>query len=502
MKATMAWRCRAFDGFDYHGERNSPDHVDDVPVVKPNQHDDVPVVEDTDEPEDETVPASVYEDIDSLFRVGLLLFEHCCLETAHALVEKKWKAKDKYYGKLIMDLGNEVHSSVEQGMNAEEKAECKKLKKELEEARIMPPKSAPLTQAAIRRMINESVDVAIAAKGQDVAPAVHECTFVGFMKCRPTVFHEGKKVKFVAATLQGPTLTWLNAKVATLGLETVNQMPWTEMKQLMTVEFCLIEEVQRMEHKLWNLKGEITSSKPTNLNEVVRMAHKLMEQKSQARDERILEGKKRKWESFQSGNSSGHTRNRCPRKVKQDETREVRGRAYAIKDAKPQVNLIFEIDLMPIGLGTFDIIIGMDWLVKHDVVIVYGDKVVRIPYRNKTLIIESDKGVSRLKVIYCIKARKYVERGCHLFLAHVTEKKSKEKRLEDVPAIRDFPEVFPDDLPGLPLPRQVEFWIDLVPGTAPVSRAPYRLAPSEMRELSIQLQELLEKGFICSSSSP
>ncbi|GKF22983.1 putative reverse transcriptase domain-containing protein, partial [Tanacetum coccineum] len=65
---------------------------------------------------------------------------------------------------------------------------------------------------------------------------------------------EGKKVKFDAATLQGPALTWWNAKVAIMGLETVNQMPWTEMKQLMTAEFCLIEEVQRMEHELWNLK--------------------------------------------------------------------------------------------------------------------------------------------------------------------------------------------------------------------------------------------------------
>nr|GFC89762.1 hypothetical protein [Tanacetum cinerariifolium] len=85
-----------------------------------------------------------------------------------------------------------------------------------------------------------------------------------------------------------------------------------------------------------NIKGEVTSSKPANLNEAVCMARKLMEQKSQARGERILEGKKRKWESFQSGNSSGHTRNQCPKKVKQEETGEVRGLAYVIKDAEPK----------------------------------------------------------------------------------------------------------------------------------------------------------------------
>ncbi|GJT55083.1 putative reverse transcriptase domain-containing protein [Tanacetum coccineum] len=439
---------------------------------------------------------------------------------------------------------------------------------------------------------------------------------------------EGKKVKFAAATLQGPALTWWNSKFATMGLETVNRVPWTKMKQLMTTEFRPIEEIQRIEHKLWNLrvkeynivaytqrfnelalmcprmvepesvkvdayirglseniKGEVTSSKPTNLNEVMRIAHKLMEQMSQARDERILEGKKQKWENFQSGNNSGKSnhkdnscqssqnsqkqgnaramntapterkvssrslpvcercftrqvgpctitchkygkvghksRNRCPKKVKQEETREVHGRAYAIKDAEPQgpnvvtgtfllnnryasilfdsgsdrsfvdtrfrsmldinpvkidaryevelangrvvsmntvlkgctlnlVNHLFEIDLMPIELGMFDVIIAMDWLVKCDAVI----------------------------VISCIKAHKYIERGCHLFLEYVTEKKLKEKRLEDVPVIRDFLEA------------------------APIARAPYRLAPSEMREFSVQLQELLEKGFIRPSSSP
>ncbi|GKG40870.1 hypothetical protein Tco_0470082, partial [Tanacetum coccineum] len=87
-------------------------------------------------------------------------------------------------------------------------------------------------------------------------------------------------------------------------------------------------------------------------------------------------------------------------------------------------------------------------------------------------------------------------------MAHVTKKEKSEKHLEDVPVIRDFLDVFPDDLPGIPLPRQVEFKIDLVSGAAPVARAPYRLAPSKMKELSKQLKELLDKGFIRMSSSP
>ncbi|GJU36065.1 putative reverse transcriptase domain-containing protein [Tanacetum coccineum] len=121
----------------------------------------------------------------------------------------------------------------------------------------------------------------------------------------------------------------------------------------------------------------------------------------------------------------------------------------------------FDIDLMPVELGSFDVIIGMDWLAKYHALIVCDEKVVRIPYGNEVLIIRGDScdGGSKLWIM------------------------SEEKRLEDVPIVREFPEVFPEDLPGLPPTRQVEFQIDLVPGAAPVARAPYRLAPAEMQEL-------------------
>ncbi|GJY82300.1 putative reverse transcriptase domain-containing protein [Tanacetum coccineum] len=113
---------------------------------------------------------------------------------------------------------------------------------------------------------------------------------------------------------------------------------------------------------------------------------------------------------------------------------------------------------------------------------------------------------ARLHIISYSKTQEYMLKGCPVFLAHVTTKevedKSEKKRLEDVPIVRDFPEVFPEDLPGLPPTRQVEFQIDLIPGAAPVARAPYRLAPSEMKELSEQLKELSDKGFIRPSSSP
>ncbi|GKB38948.1 putative reverse transcriptase domain-containing protein [Tanacetum coccineum] len=109
-------------------------------------------------------------------------------------------------------------------------------------------------------------------------------------------------------------------------------------------------------------------------------------------------------------------------------------------------------------------------------------------------VFEGEKRKGRgVVIVSCIKAQKYIEKGCELFLAQVTEQESKEKQLEDVSVIRDFPKVFPDELHGLLPPRKVEFRIDLIPGAAPVARAPYRLAPSEMKELSKQLQELSEK---------
>nr|GFA55037.1 putative reverse transcriptase domain-containing protein [Tanacetum cinerariifolium] len=150
----------------------------------------------------------------------------------------------------------------------------------------------------------------------------------------------------------------------------------------------------------------------------------------------------------------------------------------------------------------------MDWLARYHALIVCDEKVVRIPYGNEVLIIRGDNcdDGSKLNILSYTKTQKYIQKGCQVYLAQVTSKKaedkSEEKRLEDVPIVREFPEVFPEDLPRLPPARQVEFQIDLVPGAAPVARAPYQLAPAEIQELSTQLKELSDKGFIRPSSSP
>ncbi|GKB36794.1 reverse transcriptase domain-containing protein [Tanacetum coccineum] len=172
-------------------------------------------------------------------------------------------------------------------------------------------------------------------------------------------------------------------------------------------------------------------------------------------------------------------------------------------------NHLFKIDLLPIELGSFDIIVGMDWMAEHRAEVVCYKKYIRVPYKNDMLIIQGErsgiKSESRLEVISSIRTQKYIDQGCQVFLIQMMKEEKteiSERQIEDVPVVKDFPEVFPKDLPGLPSTRQIEFHIELIPGAAPVARAPYRLAPAEMKELAEQLKELSDKGFIRPSSSP
>ncbi|GJV64790.1 hypothetical protein Tco_1475618 [Tanacetum coccineum] len=120
------------------------------------------------------------------------------------------------------------------------------------------------------------------------------------------------------------------------------------------------------------------------------------------------------------------------------------------------------------------------WFVKHQAIIVCAEKIVRIPWGNETLIVHGDGSnrgnEARLYIIPYTKTQEYMLKGCPIFLANITTKekedKSEKKRLEDVLIVRDFLDVFPEDLPGLPPTRQVEFQINLIPGAAPVARAP------------------------------
>nr|GEW33721.1 putative reverse transcriptase domain-containing protein [Tanacetum cinerariifolium] len=503
------------------------------------------------------------------------------------------------------------------------------------DTQTMPPRKStrgnpppPLTKDSVNRMIQESVEATIRderervqneanhAEGPNVALVARECTFVDFMKCSPVTFcgNEGAVGGYFGNR-------------------------------------------SRDQENVGGNEGEVTSSEPATLSKAVRMAHTLMEQKVKEKAEREADNKKRKWEKFQGGSSSGsgnnnskrnnnnynsnrnynnnrnnnqnqyrnhqnnqrqgnaramtnagnqntndagqnvkcnrcgmqhyrncsiksnkcgkighkardcwlkvvatsanaqpvvtcygcgekgHIKTNCPARNNPGRN-EARRQAYALRDGDQNlgpnvvtgtfllnnryarvlfdsgsdksfvninfsrlidiepvkvnhsyevkladgkvvstntilrgctlnlVNHLFEIDLMPIELGTFDVIIRMDWLVLHDAIIVCGKKEVHVPLKKRTLVVK------------------------------VVEMEPIDRRLEDMPVIFKFPDVFPEDLLGLPPPREVEFEIELVPGAAPVARAPYRLAPSEMIELAKQLQELSDKGFIRPSSSP
>nr|GEV91439.1 putative reverse transcriptase domain-containing protein [Tanacetum cinerariifolium] len=144
---------------------------------------------------------------------------------------------------------------------------------------------------------------------------------------------------------------------------------------------------------------------------------------------------------------------------------------------------VFDIDLIPFGHGSFDVIIGMDWLSNYKAEIICHEKVVWIPLPNgKVLRVLGER--PEVKVRFLMSA------------------KTGDKKQKEIGVVRDFPKVFPDDLSGLPPIREIKFQIEMIPGAMLVAKSPYRLAPSELEELSGQVTELQDKGFIRPSSSP
>ncbi|GJX00104.1 hypothetical protein Tco_0184017 [Tanacetum coccineum] len=337
----------------------------------------------------------------------------------------------------------------------------------------------------------------------------HECTYQDFMKCQPLSF---KGTEGVVGLIR-----WSEKMETVFHISNCRQRISSEraVERLMTEVYCPRNEIQKMETELWNLsvKNNDMATYTQKFQELTMRTHKttrmhcsnannLMDQKLKRlcliadllllylpqgtpgpNQELIrvlnVEIQGSLPEDFPNSRPKPGTKARVP---------DARGKAYILEEVtyKPgfqpcygyaveladgrtsETNTVlrgctlgllghpFNIDLMSIDLGSFDVIIGMDWLAKN-----HAEK------------------KSTLSIISCVKAQKYMEKGCQLFLAQVTVKenkdKSKEKRLEDVPTVRDFSELFPKDLPGLPPIRQVEFQIDLVPGAAPVARAPYRI---------------------------
>ena len=166
-------------------------------------------------------------------------------------------------------------------------------------------------------------------------------------------------------------------------------------------------------------------------------------------------------------------------------------------------NKDFPVDLIVLGIRDFDIVLGMDWLSRHRTTLDCYKKEVRLVRPEEPGVIF--QGIRRqiaLSLINAMTAWKMLQKGCQGYLAFVVDRSQEGTRLEDIPIVKEFPDVFPDDISGLAPDREIEFVIELVPRTEPKSIPPYRIALAELKELKAQLEELLNKGFIRPSTSP
>ncbi|KAA3465847.1 Gag-Pol polyprotein [Gossypium australe] len=166
-------------------------------------------------------------------------------------------------------------------------------------------------------------------------------------------------------------------------------------------------------------------------------------------------------------------------------------------------DIYFPVDLMLLPFDEFDIILGMEWLTLHDAVVNCKRKTIDLRFLNEEIIrVESNDLNGLPAVISILKAQRYVKKRYEAYFAYVINSKVSEKKVDSVPVVCEFSDVFPEELPGLPLIREVEFGIDLLPGTTPISIAMYRMAPTELKKLKSQLQELTDRGFARPSFSP
>ncbi|XP_024962450.1 uncharacterized protein LOC112502702 [Cynara cardunculus var. scolymus] len=166
----------------------------------------------------------------------------------------------------------------------------------------------------------------------------------------------------------------------------------------------------------------------------------------------------------------------------------VRGRSFQMTKSKAETtpNVVtgcgLSIQLFPMPMKEFDVVVGIDWLAENRASILYTKKIIIIDLPEKRpIVIYGDQQDHHTNLLSVLKARKCIEKRCQGYLASVIDSKKEKGNQESIPVVCDYPEVFLEDLTGLPPDRSIEFKIDLVPRAAPVARAPYRLAPSELK---------------------
>ena len=163
----------------------------------------------------------------------------------------------------------------------------------------------------------------------------------------------------------------------------------------------------------------------------------------------------------------------------------------------------FPTDLVALDTRDFDVVLGMDWLSRHRATLNCYKKEVKFHRPGKLEV--KFKGMRKelsSNMISAMAARRILRKSCQGYLAYLVETEKERTLVDEIPVVREFPDVFPNDIAGLPPDREVEFTIDLIPGTEPFSIPPYMMAPRELRELKAQFEELLSKGFIRPSISP
>ena len=163
----------------------------------------------------------------------------------------------------------------------------------------------------------------------------------------------------------------------------------------------------------------------------------------------------------------------------------------------------FPTDLVALDMRNFDVVLGMDWLSRHRATLYCYKKEVKVHKPRKLEV--NFRGIRRelsSSMISALAAQRMLRKGCQGYLAYVVETGKEGTLVDEIPVVREFPNVFTNDIAGLPSEIEVEFTIDLIPRTEPISIPPYRMAPAELRDLKAQLEELLSKGFIRPSISP
>ncbi|GJT32078.1 reverse transcriptase domain-containing protein [Tanacetum coccineum] len=435
----------------------------------------------------------------------------------------------------------------------------------------------PMTQAAIKKLVADSVAAALEAQAATMAntdnttrntrqretPIARKCSYKEFMNCQPFNFKgtegavglirwfertesvflrsnctEDCKVKFATGTLTEEALSWWNSFAQPIRIEEAYKISWSEFKKLLIKKYCPRTEVKKMEDEFYNLtvkgndlktyirrfqelailcpnmvpnseklmevfieglprsiKGNVTASKPQTLVEVITITQRLMDQVTKHNYVQGTNDHKRKFDDRRTftnnnyqNNRNNNNNNRNNDHHQQQNRRKETVRAYASHQTK---NNKYTGNLPLCKKCT------LHHTEPYTVKCQTCNKVEKGHYKN-----QCPKANNSVHGRAYLLRDKNDHQDPNVVTAQVMEKKSYERRLEDIPVVKKFPKVFPENLPDLPLVRQVEFQIDLMPGAAPVAREPYRLAPSEMQELSYQLQEFADRGFIQPSTSP